>query len=440
MRVACLWFYQEVSIEKIAELFLRFSPQIAIKNNKALFIEIGKCKKLYSEATFIARAQVILRRQKQHANIFIGSDITDALSCAKYQLDKIDDLPLEALVDFVDPFERDLVLRKSVHKLIDSFQDLGINTLAQFKRLPASELISRYGIIGRFCYQRVHQEDFINWPQWNPEEIIFEKKEFSYFEFYGELEPILFELKSQVDQIFARLFARRRKVTQLQIQIRCEKTSTHFDFLRTLHFDFFTPQASAKSTLRILKERLLREFERKPILSPIEEIQTTVLKAVPFEIGQKNIFNNDEEKFEHLHSIHNQLVEILGKENVFQAALTEDRRPEKSWKKIFDHPHEALSAPSQILHIIPERATYLCRYPIKIEVKAGHIYIKNKCYKILFWDNQIEKISGGWYEKPSVEIQNVFDRNYSFVEIEGRQKISVFETPDHQFYLHGYYG
>ncbi len=440
MKVACLWFEAAAPTSKIAELFLRFSPQICLRKERAIFIEIGKCQKLYSEQSFLARAGILLRRSGHQARIQIGSDITDSLALNRFQKKTVDELPLEALLDFADPFDRDEVLRKSVQKMIHSFQDLGIQSMGQFKRLPAHELISRFGIVGRHCHNRVHAKEFLAWPSWSPEEIIREKKEFPYFEFYGELDPILFELKSQLDRIFARLFARRKKVMKLQVQLKCEKTSMNPDWLRTFDFDFFVPQGSSKGTLRILKERLSRDFERRPIRSPIESIQTLVLKTVHFEFGQKNIFNSDEEKFEQLHSLHNQLVELIGKENTYQAELTQDRRPEKSWQKKFDSPHEAGRDLSKVLEKIPERATYLCRQPIPIEVTAGFVHIRKRRYRILHWDNEIEKISGGWFESPVVETKDSFDRNYFNVEIEGNQRISVFETPARQFYLHGFYG
>lgn len=440
MRVACFWFDQPVQISQIAESFLRFSPQISVRSQQAFFIEIGKCRHLYSESSFLARAKVLLNRFGVCARLGLGSDITDSLTQAMYQKNSVDELPLQALLELADPFDRDPVLRKSVLHLIHSFQDLGIQNVGQFKKLKVSELIARFGVIGRHCYSRAHMQDFINWPLWVPEETILEKKEFSYFEFYGELDPILFELKSQLDLIFSRLFARRQKAMKLQIQIRCEKVSTNPHFLRSFDFDFFSPQGNTKSTLKIFKERLSREFQKKPVLSPIEAIQTKVLRVVHADSSQKNIFNNDEEKLEQIHSLHNQLIELLGKENIFQAQLTEDRRPERSWKKNFDSPHEMQTIIPDVAKHIPDRATYLCRYPMKVEVTAGFVHIKKKRYRILRWDNDVEKICGGWFEKPQEDIKNTFNRSYYNVEIEGHQRISIFEAGTKQYYLHGYYG
>lgn len=439
MKVACILFQKPSPTSKFAEILLRFSPQISLCHDRAIFVEIGRSKNLYSEQSFIARTNVLLRKHGFSARIAIGQDVTDSLTFTKFGKNSIEELPLEALHDFADPFLRDETLRKSVQNLIDSFRDLGITKLGQFKNLPVGELVSRFGVFGRFIHQRVRLQDFINWPLWTPEEIIVEKKEILNPEFNGSLEPIIFELKGHLDSIFARLRSRQRRVTKLQVQIKCEKLSVHPEYLRSFNFEFFAPQTNVKSTIKILMERLSREFERKPIHSAVEWIETTVVKSVPFEGSQKNLLNNEEEKFEALNSVHNQLVELLGKENVFQIKLTEDRRPERAWVKYYGTPHndtdeENLSA------MLPERSTYLCRFPLKIEVTAGFVHIKKKRYKILHWDNEIEKLSGGWFENPKEDINDTFDRTYSQVTLEGFQRISVFETKSREFYLHGYFG
>ena len=439
MKVACLWFSKPAPTKRLAEYFFRYSPQISIRHDRAIFIEIGKCRHLYSEDSFLARAHAILAKAGFSAQIAVGSDITDSLTLARFGKFTIESLPLIALIDFVDPFERDEVLRKSVVSMIDSFRDLGITNMGQFQKIPVASLIARFGILGRFSHQRANLQDFINWPLWVPEEMIAVKKEFA-FAFNGQLDRILFELKPQLDHIFARLFGLRKRAMKLQVEINCESISTNPNSTRILNFDFFAPQGSTKGTLRIFQERLTREFEKRPLLSPVESIQTKVTKAIDYESGQKNIFNNQEEKIEQIFSLHNQLIELLGQENVYQAELTEDRRPERSWKKNYGPPH--LSSTGKLDHqgILPDRPTYLCRYPIKIEVTVDYVYINKKRYQILESDPNIERISGAWFENPSEEIKNSFDRNYYEYTLEGHQKILVFATPASQHFLHGYYG
>lgn len=442
MRVACVYFGKDAPTSKIAEHFLRFSPQICIKKDEAVFIEIGKSKRLYKEESFLARAQVILRRLKLNARISLGKDITDTLAFAKYNKFSVNDLPLTALVDFADPFERDQIVTKQVIKMIESFTHLGVKTIGDFKTIPISDLISRYGIIGRHCYQRVQMTDFMGWPLWKPEEKIFEIKQFPYFEFYGELDPILFELKSQLDQIFMRLRAREKSLTRLKVSVICEKGSQEPNPIKNFEFEFFRPQSSTKGTLKIIKERMVRHFEKEPIKSPIEQIESHVLSTVVFTGAQRNVFSNDEEKSEGLDNLHNYLSELVGKKSLFQAKLLQDSRPEKSFEKLFGSSHrETDKAESMLIaETLKKRPTYFLPRPVKVEVTAGYIFIREKKYRILHWDPDVERISGGWFEKPDERFTNTYDRNYSFVEIEGGQRIFIFETRDQQFFLHGYYG
>lgn len=438
MRVACIWFESSAPVQTIAELFLRFSPQICIINDKAIFVEIGKCQKLYEEGEFLNQTMELLKLANKKTEITFGLDITDSLIMAKYRVRTIEEAPLLALIEFSDPFYKDEALRKGVLKLIKSFQDLGIINLKQFKQIPVGDLISRFGIVGRFVYQRVHMTDFLSWPLWKPDEVIEEAKEFAYFDFYGELDPIIFELKSHLDLIFERLFSRAKRLMKLRVQIKCEKLSTNPNFLRTFDFEFFAPQSAVKGTLRIIRERLGREFEKKPVLSPIEGIKTTVLRTVPFNGGQKNIFNNDEEKTEQLYSTHNQLSELLGKENVYQVELTEDRRPERSWKKRYDSPHHPSDKNEDFVQMLPTRVPVLCDRPVKIEVTAGFVHINKRKYKIKTWSKQIEKIVGGWSEKSQENLKDVYHRTYSIVTLEDGRWLSVFQTLEREFFLHGY--
>lgn len=465
MRVACLWFQNKIAAVKVAESCLRFSPQICLRGDQAVFIEIGKCHRLYSEDGFRARVMVVLRRLGVEASIGIGSDIPQALLIAKYRRHDTDNLPLEALVDVMDPFNKDFIGQKYVYKMIAAFTDLGVKNIGQFKRIPAGELTSRFGAIGIMCRERALNAEAMSWPLWRPEEIIQEKTEFSYFDFYGELEPLLFELKKHLDHIFERLSARGLKAQQMQVKVFCETNSLQPNPIREFNFDFLYPQGATKGTLTVIRERLTRDFEKKPVRTPIQGIQTTVIKSVLGSPGQKNIFHNQEEVNEQLHALLNQLSESHGKENIFQAQLTEDRRPEKSWRKVDVATQQAANAgggsnsssggsgsngssggrkkikPQEKISIegrIPLRPTYLMK-PEPVQILAGCISIRRQRYRIAHFSAQIERISGGWFETPT-DLNDSYDRNYYQVELENGTKISVFETPQKQFFIHGYFG
>jgi hypothetical protein len=444
-RVCCVFFQTPAPVVKVAENCLRFSPQICVRHEHAVFIEIGKCRRLYSEASFLARLQVVLRRLELTALVAIGKDIPDSLVMAKFGSSQTGSLPLEALLDLADPFARDPVLQKYVLKLISSFRDLGVKTIEQFKKIPIRELSTRFGPVGILCHQRAYGEMPIPWPHWKPEEIISEKEEFPCFEFYGELEPILFSLKKQLDQIFYRLHARNFKAQGIQVRIFCETHSLSPGRLREFDFEFLFPQSSTKGTLNVIKERLVKEFAKKPIRTSIEALETTVTSTVQDVSGQKSLLHNREEITEQLHSLLNQLREAHGQDNVFQAELTEQRLPENSWKKsqkanlLHEEPNAHSGLP--ILRL-PSRPTYLLK-PEKVEVTSGYLYIRKKPFEILKWLGGVEKISGGWCERRQAApnpLENTYDRTYYQLELQGGTRVSLFQTPKQEYFLHGYFG
>lgn len=439
MRVVCLWFPTPAPVAKVAENCLRFSPQICLRPDQALFIEIGKCRQLYSEESFLARLQVVLRRMNLHAQIALGTDIPDSLVMAKYQTANPENLPLHALLDLADPFNRDPVLQKYVTKLITSFQDLGVRNLREFKKIPTAELTTRFGPVGILCKQRTLGEMSIPWPHWVPAEVVSERTEFSYFEFYGELEPILFELKKQLDQIFTRLWSRALKAQKIEVRIFCERNSQNPDPFIPFEFDFLLPQSTTKGALNIIRERLSRDFQRRPVKSPIEALETTVRETVPHALGQKNFLHRRDETAEQLHALLGQLSEAHGRDNIFQAELTEERRPEKSWRKNFKISHDTAKTRVELKGRIPLRPTYLMK-PERIEVTGQMLHIRKKPFQIIKWSEMTERITGGWLESNTEHFSLAYDRNYYQVELETGVRLSIYQTPDQDFYLHGYFG
>lgn len=435
MKVACLYFNKRIPLANTAEVFLRLSPQISL-GNSALFIEIGKCHRLYSEEGFQARCQVILKRLNLSAQVAIASDVAEAFVKAKYQCTNINNLPLSSLVDFADPFDKDEKLRQSVSDMVLAFQHLGINSIVQFQKIPLSELISRFGAVSILCVQRLRQEVEIPWPFWKPAEIICEKDDFPYFEFYGELEPIFFKLKEQLDRIFQRLWGRNLCIQKLQVRIFFETNSLNPAKFRHFEFDFISPQSQTRATLNIVKERLVHDFEKNPVQTPIEALETQVLITAPASSKQKNLLHNHEEQAEQLHAILAQLAEAHGPANIFFAELTQDRRPEKSWKKTPQAPVSQTPSEFDLSEKIPLRPTQLLHPPLKVIIRDDWIYIQNRKFKIKSWPEFSERISGEWFS----QMPEAYDRHYYHLELEEAPDVSVFRSENRDFYLHGYFG
>ena len=78
--------------------------------------------------------------------------------------------------------------------------------------------------------------------------------------------------------------------------------------------------------------------------------------------------------------------------------------------------------------------------PEKIEVTEGIVFIRKKPFKFIRWTGAVERITGGWLENNEELFKLTYDRNYFQIELDAGTLISVFQTPNQDFFLHGYFG
>lgn len=432
LKVACLWLHRPGPTEKLAELCLRFSPQIAIRKDEAVFVEIGKMHLLYSPGEFVKIFQQLLnpwlKRIEVNARLGLGRDMTDALARARHGVQNVDSLSLDALYDFTDPLNSDSVVKPYLQKMIAAFKELGVHKVSQFKNIPANQLVSRFGPVALLSRQRLEHAVPLTWPYWKPAEIIKEKTDFPYFEFYGELEPVLFELKKQLDQIFQRLWIRERRAQKMRVRIFFETNSRQVKPFREFIFEFLLPQAYTKGALAIIKERLSKDFTEHPVTTPLQGIETVVTETGAGVSGQKNFFHRHEEVAEAKFALLAQLTEVHGEGSVYHAELVEDHRPEKSWKKCS---HIKNLPPSLNF---PLRPTHLCT-PEPVTLKSSVFFHQGKSFKIIN-TSALERINGAWFEDPST-LKDGYDRDYFTVELEDGRILFIFRNRSGQFFLQG---
>jgi hypothetical protein len=430
--VACLWLQTPGPTEKLAELCLRFSPQIAIRKNEAVFVEIGKMRLLYTPEEFVKIFQQLLKpwlkRIEVNARLGLGSDITDALVRARFGSENIEAVSLDALFDFTDPFDSDPVVKPYLQKMINAFKELGVQNISQFKKIPANELVSRFGPVALLSRQRLEHSVALTWPYWKPAEIIKEKTEFPYFEFYGELDPVLFELKKQLDQVFQRLWIREKRAQKMRLRIFFETNSRQTKPFREFNFEFLLPQGHTKGALAIIKERLTKDFSDHPVTTPLQGIETVVTETTAGISGQKNFFHRREEVAEAKYALLAQLTEIHGEGSVYHAELVEDHRPERSWKRC----HDIKNPPPKLS--FPVRPTHLFK-PEAVQIKDPFILYQGKKIKILK-KSGVERINGAWFEDPS-NLDDCYNRDYFNIELEDGRKLFIFKNKSGNFFVQG---
>lgn len=418
LRVACIYLPPSTPVQEFAESCLRFTPQIAL-GERAIFLEIGACHKLYSEASFVQRAKVLLSRFQTSGIIAIANDIPSAISMAVYGKSNRRDLPIEALEYYASPFHRDPLFQKA----IEAFRHLGIETLGALLDLPRQSLGSRFHKELIFALHRIDTSMQIPWPRFIPKEKIFESTAIDSELQIATLEPIGFLLKRLVDKALLRVRGRGELASGVEIRVSQEKYSTIMEPLRAWPFDLAYPQATAISLMPILLERLDRALQKTPLEAPIRFLEFAVTQTSPGRGRQRDFFSNREEEFENFRSVVNRLSERLGFDRAFMASLVESYFPEKSWKK-------TLEPPNVVKESLPQRPLRILSTPKKLRRLDDFFAYRGKRWKIkeIFGP---ERLTGEWWfgEK---------ERDYfRVVTYEGEQLWIYSLGEAKEYFLHG---
>ncbi|MEK6578315.1 MAG: hypothetical protein AABZ55_03735, partial [Bdellovibrionota bacterium] len=175
-RVACLFLTPKVghatlnenAFLSLAESCLRFSPQVATREIEAIFIDISRCEKLYSEEGLCLRLVALASRFGCGARVAIASNAGEALVKARYHTRDPLQLPLSALSDYVDPFTYDIDTQKKIREWIQTLILLGLRKVENFASLPSSALASRFGKESMEIHARVRGELRPAWPGFRP--------------------------------------------------------------------------------------------------------------------------------------------------------------------------------------------------------------------------------------------------------------------------------
>jgi hypothetical protein len=439
IRVACIWFTTPFSnadeMTNFAEACLQFSPQIGLRGQQAIFIEIGKSNTLFSEVMFMKRVQVLLKKFNLKASGAVRSNVVDALLAAVYATDLLCAIPLEALTLVIDPFavQQKADTAPKVHKMIESLQQLGLRTLQNFFDLPAHELPSRFGSAGMLCRHHLERPN-LTWPKWTAREVIEESLDLAYDEYCSSLEPLLFKAKTLLDRLFARLRGRGLRLNRMHARFELEKFSTVKKPVHEWDFDLMMPQGSTLGVVPILQERWDRDLQRTPLETSVLRIQFTVTETTVGYEGQRNFFHEREDQTEKMNSVIAHLADSLGRERVFRVKMLEERIPELSWAKKENAQESLLPREIDLNDEIPMRPTRLLKKPQKIELNKTQVRFRNRFFTIESW-SEAERISTHWLDHLQV-------RKYYTLQISEGPSLWVYQdavSDQGDYYLHGYF-
>jgi nucleotidyltransferase/DNA polymerase involved in DNA repair len=139
MKVVCFYFEEKTDLKNIAEIFYRYTPQIALSES-AIFLEIEQCSRLFSENEFLELAKAIFLRLEITVKVGIAPSIPLALASASLGTKRLEQIPLSFLKYFLAPFCSDEKQEALLTKVLWYLKKLGLQSVKDFLGIPPREL------------------------------------------------------------------------------------------------------------------------------------------------------------------------------------------------------------------------------------------------------------------------------------------------------------
>jgi protein ImuB len=394
MRVLCILLEKKDDAQSIAEVFYRATPQIMLRRNQAIFLEISKCRHLYSESTFIKRAQVTLNRIGNRARLAVADDIPTALALAVFPaVVSKDDLPIESLKYFSDPLDYYPDQHTHLLKVIQTLKSLRVQTLKDFLRIPSYEISPRFGALILLAYQRIIGENPITWTEFKPLEIVQETFEFDLAYPPTHLEPVYFVFRPMLERVFLRLRGKGKRLRQFTITLRQEYPSKKSKQDYEVSVIIQLPFVSLPTIFQIAKEKMDASVQKSPLEHPIVSVTLVITEEAPYMTSQKDIFDQKkEETSESFYHLVSRLATKLGPEAVFFAQLKDNYLPERNWLRASEKPDNQVQEKS-----VPQRPLRLFKEPLSARIYENQLLFNHHHYDIKSWENP-EVLLSNWWE------------------------------------------
>lgn len=354
-----------------AELLLAFGPLVEICPPGFLFVEIGRSKVALRESSEQAIAQSITRtlaKAGHRSRVVITKDPDTGRSLLEHlhrteakrttivvppkeEKRLLGRLPIGTALLWTDiRRDPDGKKKEALRAAKASLALLGVEEVHRLQKLPASQITSRFGEAGATLMQRAHAEldrpleAFVP-----PDRCLVEELELD--RMTDDLEPILFLLKRMFDRLEARLEARARSATVLDLiflvepglanQIDDDEVRPRSSKRReTIQLRFARATRRAGTMLKIAREKLNGALPGS--------VQAITVEARSPEIdhgAQLDLFTNYARRVEEVGELVGRLTAALGEEAVFSPEILDTHRPEAAWGARPFEIERALEAP-----------------------------------------------------------------------------------------------
>lgn len=444
MTVICFLFPTDVDIQTLGEVFYRYTPQLAWRGRRALFLEVSQCQKIYTAEGIVRRGLVYLQQLGLKARVAMAESVPAALSLAIYRKSNIRELPIECLRFFALPFQVNEVVEKNVESILVHLKNLNIKTLGDFQEMRTESLLSRFGSVGWLLAQNTREGASFVWPRFAPADVVAESVEFD-FEFPVEsVEPILFHLKSLLDKIYLRLRGQGLRMKQLLLKLDLEHGGKTYE----LSLIFTNGILAPKNIFQIVREQMDHEVRRRPLSQRVSAFHIEVKETTPYRQSQRDLFSpKKQEEEEEYSSLISRLRARLGQEAVFSVTPVQSFVPEFNWAKSASGPVEKESTSSRLLsaskpsafstgspdasrEYVPFRPLRIFRSPLKTVPLGEFIYWEGQ--KIFLGNSASREVvlSEWWNDVP--------ERIYFRASTKAGQDLWLFRSREGVF-IHGFF-
>jgi protein ImuB len=428
------------SLPELAKALVSFTPSIGVRGGDVpmIYLDLSSTLHLFGgEERIVKTIYKHFSAQKITVRMALADDVATAgvlaysggegvrIATAGKSDEALASLSIETLRFLVNPLSPHTPQEAdAAREAISILSLLGIRTLREFARIPASTIGPRFGRMGVELHQRARGESTL---PLHPFKLMENFRESYAFEFsVTNVEPMLFVANQMLTRLEEKMQSRMNGVMQLAAFLETED-GEEFEVTVPL----LKPLRKKEALLPVLKERLSSVELRAPLVSFAIELSLPVNDRG----GQFHLFDNREQNSERLDELLGRLVAGLGPTFISAAALRERYRPEKSWAPVAFDPFAASKPVSFPLPPAQSRPTVLLPdpQPLQVQRREGEWVLSsmNEKFEVASMRGP-ERLAGEWWDDGKHE------RDYFRVETKSGQLLWVFSKGS-DVYLHGFF-
>jgi protein ImuB len=403
-----LYLQSSSSVASLAEACFLLTPKVTAYAQE-IFLEISETQKFFGgeegllqkfnelALSFDVKGKVLLVDRPEWARMLAeGTETRLPVGKSKEVLFS---LPVDRLKECGDPatLEEERVERE---RLVAFMRRVGIRSIGEFAKLPASATLRRFGKLGISLREWVLGNKELVLPVFTYEEAIHEKID---TDEVTSLESLLFYIRQLLVRVEHRLIGRSQLAKEMRLTFYLE---SGIQLVRPIPFS--EPQRNSVLVMEILREVLSSTTWD----SPLQRFEIEVNDTIPYVPAQLFLWETGESKAAELSQFVTKLRVRYGNEAVGIPENRQSYLPEFSWEKVWPP-----SAEQKVEKYFSERPFLLYPSPKPVSVPS---------LRTLF---PSETVENPWEKK---------NRRYFIAENPQGEKIWVFhEANSDRWFLHG---